>query len=433
MLDTKSVISKRRSFFDLIYKTKIKMTPLEKELVETEVFERLKGIKQLGLANLIYSNAKHSRFEHCLGTMHLAGKVADSLGLSQDDTEYFRTAALLHDVGHGAFSHAFEDYLRERKKIRGHEDLTKWVILNSEVKDVIDSSPFDLKKIAELSVGEVRDEKIGFLNSLILGAIDVDKMDFLVRDAYFTRNRHREIDTERLTSSVKKSNDGRIVWDYQNLTSLEKFFRSKNDMYMLVYYSEKVRAIDIMIKAMLKYSDEQFDWCGFKEVEDFKLFTDSYVLNKMQELSNSLSVRTETDIAVKLYKNLIIKNLLKCAFEKTCFIHDRTCRDFAANIEEAILNELEGTFKVNRKLAFVDMLNFSPRSMMSFAKFNKGNLYILRNGEVKNVMETEESLKELLNVSYQIIRVYVAPECAKNLKGKELIKRLTRLCGNTDD
>jgi len=428
MSDTNLAVSKP-SFFDTIYKTEVKMTPLEKELVATQVFERLKEIKQLGLAHLIYSNARHSRFEHCLGTMHLAGKVAGSLGLSQDDSEYFRAAALLHDIGHGPFSHAFEDYLRERKRIRGHEDLTKWVIFNSKIKDIIDDSSLNSKKIAELSVGKVIDEKIGLLSSLILGAIDVDKIDFLKRDAYFTGNRHKEIDTERLTSSLKKSKDDKIVWDYECLASLERFFGFKNDMYMLVYYSEEVRAIDIMIKAILKYSEEKFDWCGFREVEDFQLFTDSYVLNKMQELSNSLIVGTETDIAVKMYKNLITKNLLKCAFEKTFLVHNRTQRDFATNIEEAILNELEGNFKVNRRLAFVDILDFSPGSVMSFTKFNKGNLYILRNGKVKNAMEIEKSLRELLNLSYQIIRVYVAPECTKNLKGRDIIRRFTSLLG----
>jgi len=413
MSDTNLAVSKP-SFFDPIYKTEIKMTPLEKELVATQVFERLKGIKQLGLADLIYPNAKHSRFEHCLGTMHLAGKVADSLGLSQEDTESFRTAALLHDVGHGPFSHAFEDYMRERKKIRGHEDLTKWVILNSEIKDIINSSPFDLERIANLSTGKVKDEKIDFLNSLILGAIDVDQMDFLVRDAYLTGKRRVEIDTEKLTSSVRKLNKGRIAWDYQCLASLEKFFRSKNYMYMSVYYSEKVRAIDIMIKAMLKYSEEQFDWCDFKEFEDFKLLTDSLVLGRMQEVSQKTSLGDEISIAVGLYKDLIGKNLLKNVFEKIYFSQYRPRKDFILN-EEEILNRLIDYLNVDRRLVFVDSLNFSPRFVMSFTQTDEDNVYLLGTRGFGNVTNIQDTLKQLLDLSCQIVRVYVTSKYAKKL------------------
>jgi len=266
----------QRAFFDEVYNTNILVTQLEREVVDAEVFARLKKIHQLGLAYLIYPGANHCRFEHCLGTMYLAGKVAKTLGLSKDDAQYFRLAALLHDVGHGPFSHAFEEYLKERKKIRGHEDLTKWVILNSEIKDIIGDCGFDLKKIAELSVGKIRDKKLSFLNSLILGVIDVDKMDFLVRDAYFTKSRCGEIDVNELASSVKKVNEGKVAWSYQCLSSLETFFQCKKDMYMSVYYSKKVRAIDIMIKAMLKFSDEELTGAVSK-----KLRPSTYLLTSM--------------------------------------------------------------------------------------------------------------------------------------------------------
>ena len=415
MAEKEPVTLQRRAFFDEVYNTNIPVTQLEKEVVDAEVFARLKKIHQLGLAYLIYPGANHCRFEHCLGTMYLAGKVAKTLGLSKDDAQYFRLAALLHDVGHGPFSHAFEEYLKERKRIRGHEDLTKWVILNSEIKDIIGDSGFDLKKIAELSVGKIRDKKLSFLNSLILGVIDVDKMDFLVRDAYFTKSRCGEIDVNELASSVKKVNEGKVAWGYQCLSSLETFFQCKKDMYLSVYYSKKVRAIDIMIKAMLKFSDEEIDWCGFKGIEDFKLLTDFYVLDKMQGMPQMTSISDEMSIAVRLYKDLLRKNLIKNVFETVYFTQYPPRKDSIINKEE-ILNRLIDFLNVDRRLVFVDVLNFSPGAVMSFTKTDKADVYLLENEDLANMTDVQESLKQLLGVSCLVVRVYVASEYAKKLR-----------------
>jgi len=435
MAEKEPVTLQRRAFFDEVYNTDISVTQLEKEVVEAEVFAKLKKIHQLGLAYLIYPSANHCRFEHCLGTMYLAGKVAKTLGLSKDDAQYFRLATLLHDVGHGPFSHAFEEYLKERKKIRGHEDLTKWVILNSEIKDIISDSGFDLKKIAELSIGKIRDEKLSFLNPLVLGVIDVDKMDFLVRDAYFTKSKYREIGVNELASSVKKVNEGKVAWGHRYLSSLERFFQCKEDMYVSVYYSKKVRAIDIMIKAMLRFSDEQFDWCSFKEIDDFKLLTDSYVLGKMQTMSHSRSSSTELALAVRLYKDLLKKNLLRNVFEKTYFTYNLSCEDFVANAEEEILNELENSLNLDRRLTFVDVQHLSPGSVMSFTKTDQVKVYVLLGENVFDIMDMRDSLRRLLSTCYRVIRVYTASKYAKKLrKMKDIIQKTVEdLCGNINE
>lgn len=432
MAEKQPIPSQQRIFFDQVYNTNIPITPLEQKIVNAEVFERLKRISQLGLAYLIYPNAKHTRFEHTLGTMYLAGKVAKTLALNKDDAQYFRLAALLHDIGHGPFSHVFEEYLRERGRIGSHEDLTKWVIFNSEIKDVIDGSPFDLKRLAELSVGEIRDKERVFLNSLIMGAIDVDKMDFLVRDAYYTEEKHGIADVDRLTSFVKKVNESRVAWDYQCLNSLEAFFRLKRHMYMSVYYSKPVRATDIMIKAIIKYSDDYFNWHSFKEVEDFKLFTDSYVLSKMHSMSHLRSVSTEGAIAVRLYKDLVKKNILKNAFEKTYLSHKLPCKDFVTNIKEEIISRLD-FLNVDPRLVFVDMLYFSPLSFMSFTKIGQAEVHVLQDRDIVSIMDAQESLRQLLDMSYQIIRVYIAPEYRKKLKmvGEMVKKTIENLFGET--
>jgi len=415
MAKQESISSQQRVFFDKVYNTNISLTPLEQKIVNTEVFERLKRISQLGLAYLIYPNAKHTRFDHSLGTMYLAGKIAKRLGLSEDDAQYFRLAALLHDTGHGPFSHAFEEYLRERGRIRGHEELTKWVILNSEIKDKIGDSGFDSRKIADLSAGKIKDEKLSFLNPLILGVIDVDKMDFLVRDAHFTKSKCREIDVNELTSSVEKVDAGKVAWAYGCLSSLETFFRCKEDMYMSVYYGKEVRAIDIMIRVMLKSSDEEIDWGSFKEIEDFKLLTDSYVLDKMQEMSRKASTSDEMSIAVGLCKDLLRKDFIDNAFEKISYTQYPQRRSSIIN-EEEILDVLIDYLDMDRRLVFVDILDFSTRATMSFTKTGKADMYLLENEDPISITDIEGSLNQLLGVSCQIVRVYVASQYAKKLR-----------------
>jgi len=410
-----SISSQQHVFFDKVYNTNISLTPLEQKIVNTEVFERLKRISQLGLAYLIYPNAKHTRFDHSFGTMYLAGKIAKTLGLSEDDAQYFRLAALLHDTGHGPFSHAFEEYLRERGRIRGHEELTKWVILNSEIKDKIGDSGFDSRKIADLSAGKIKDEKLSFLNPLILGVIDVDKMDFLVRDAHFTKSKCGEIDVNELTSSVEKVDAGKVAWAYDCLSSLETFFRCKEDMYMSVYYSKEVRAIDIMIRVMLKSSDEEIDWGSFKEIEDFKLLTDFYVLDKMQEMSRKASISDEMSIAVGLCKDLLRKNLINNVFERIYYTQYPQRRDSIIN-EEEILDVLIDYLDMDRRLVFVDILHFSTGAIMSFTKTGKADMYLLENEDLISMTDIEGSLNQLLGVSCQIVRVYVASEYAKKLR-----------------
>lgn len=416
MAKRESISLQQRVFFDEVYNTNISLTPLEQKIVTTEVFERLKRISQLGLAYLIYPNARHTRFDHSLGTMYLAGKIAKRLGLSEDDAQYFRLAALLHDTGHGPFSHAFEEYLRERGRIRGHEELTKWVILNSEIKDIISDSGFDSRKIADLSVGDTRDKKLSLLNSLILGVIDVDKMDFLVRDAYYVKGKCGEIEVDELVSSVDKVNENVVVWDYKSLDSLETFFRSKKDMYMSVYYSRKVRATDLMIKAMLNCSYEQIDWSNFKEIEDFELLTDAYILGKMREISRLTSAGDKTNIAVRLYQDLIQRNFLAMMFEEVYLTRNPLLENTIEDVKEGIRNRIENSLDIDRRLVFIDVLRFSSGSTMSFAKANRVDIYLLQNKGVIRAKDTKGSLEKLINTSYEIIRVYIVPEYAKKLR-----------------
>src|SRR5512136_2132038 len=132
------------------------ITEREKELIDSYPVQRLRRLRQLAGSEFVYPGANHTRFEHCLGVMFLAGKVVENTNLSRlvsdEDADIVRAAGLLHDVGHGPFSHVFEQLLiRDLEKT--HEDITSWIIAESEVGDKISRFGFNTEEVAKLAVG----------------------------------------------------------------------------------------------------------------------------------------------------------------------------------------------------------------------------------------------------------------------------------------
>ena len=162
----------------------IRLNKTEHKIIDTPVFQRLRRIKQLSGAHLTYPGAQHTRFEHSLGVLHIASMAASSLNskglMSTDDIENIRLAALLHDIGHGPFSHLFEEVLQRKKQ--SHEEIGKQIILKSEIGDIISKS-YDKKLIHNLAVGQSR---MQYLNEIVSGALSADMMDYLLRDGYLS-------------------------------------------------------------------------------------------------------------------------------------------------------------------------------------------------------------------------------------------------------
>jgi HD superfamily phosphohydrolase len=174
----------------------------EIKIIDHPIFQRLRRIKQLSGAHLTYPGAQHTRFEHSLGVMHIASQTAQALEekgiFDADDIANIRIAALLHDIGHGPFSHLFEEVV-QRKRKSSHELLGRDLILKTDIGDLISESGFNKKFITSLAFG---DSKLQFMNEIISGALSADMMDYLLRDGYFTGAEHAKIDHKRITQSL---------------------------------------------------------------------------------------------------------------------------------------------------------------------------------------------------------------------------------------
>src|SRR3989449_5775700 len=143
----------------------IRFSQAEREVIDSPAFQRLRRIRQLAGAHLVYPSAQHSRFEHSLGAMHVAGLAGEDLLLkgyvdNAETVQELRLAALLHDIGHGPFSHLFEEVLETRCGT-SHEDIGRRILRESELADVLERSGYGADHISRLSFGQ---SKVGFLN-----------------------------------------------------------------------------------------------------------------------------------------------------------------------------------------------------------------------------------------------------------------------------
>ena len=164
------------------------MSNIEKDLINSKPIQRLRRIKQLSGAYFTYPGAEHSRFSHSLGVMHLAGILGKHLEergyIDEEEVQKLRVAGLLHDVGHGPFSHVYEEILHKYRNVT-HEDLAQWLIKESIVKDILEKYGYSPDEMADLAIGRADLGKKSFINQVIASQFDVDIMDYLVRDSYF--------------------------------------------------------------------------------------------------------------------------------------------------------------------------------------------------------------------------------------------------------
>ncbi|MCC7551448.1 MAG: HD domain-containing protein [Methanobacterium sp.] len=216
----------------------LKLEEFEVRLTDTPEIQRLRRIKQLGFTYLVYPGANHSRFEHSIGTMYLASRLAKNLQLDEDTETLIRSCAIIHDAGHGPFSHVSERVLDS-----SHEELTSKLIKESQLGDIL-SEKFSLKKILRIISGK------GSLGQIISGELDVDRMDYLLRDSYYTGVAYGVIDVERLIYNMQ-IDDG-LVLRSKGVQAAESMLLARYFMYPSVYQHHTTRIVNSMFRRCLR-------------------------------------------------------------------------------------------------------------------------------------------------------------------------------------
>lgn len=290
------------------------ITEMEKEIIDSYTVQRMRRLRQLAGSEYVYPGANHTRFEHSIGVMHLAGKVVENSNITQkiseEEANMVRLAALLHDVGHGPFSHVFE-YLLDKKLGKTHEDLTRWIVANSELKDSISRYGYRPEYLGKLATGVLHRPNKTFLDQIISSAVDVDKLDFVVRDTHHTGAEYGYIDIFRLIHALDVVGENLAV-DLGALSALESLIIARIESFKSIYFHRVGRAAQIMLAMAMEKADSELGFSSFKTPEEYLAMDDYTVWAKLKNCKKSKSI----------IEDLERRKMLKCAYEKTFYEKD---------------------------------------------------------------------------------------------------------------
>lgn len=289
------------------------------ELIGTSEFQRLRRIRQLGTTYLTFHGAEHSRFNHSLGVYEIVRRIIDDVFRNRpewDDDERLLClcAALLHDLGHGPFSHSFEKVFH-----LDHEEFTQAIILgNTEVNGVLKKAGADFpKKVAEVIAKTYKNKLVV---SLISSQIDADRMDYLQRDAYYTGVSYGHFDMERILRVMRPQEEQAVI-KHSGMHAVEDYIMSRYQMYWQIYFHPVTRSAEVILTKILHRAKELHQKSyEFRQppVHFYSIFKDEISLEEYLRLDESVVMfyfqawqDEEDNILADLCRRFMNRNLFK--------------------------------------------------------------------------------------------------------------------------
>ncbi len=423
------------------------------DIVADPYFQRLRRVHQLGLGNMVFPSAEHTRFSHSLGVMHIVTKMVDALNnnvgsnsqlIDKDDKNLLRVAGLLHDVGHMPFSHFLEDVAKSMGSTIRHEDLAGKIIKETGLKDEVEKAVGNkveevislINKTYELDLDEA--EKRGqtnahVLNSLISSELDADRIDYLLRDAYHIGIPYGSFDLNRIlnTMIVAKTDDGSMVPALKRKARLaaENYIMARLHMYEAVYLHKTIGAFNCILRELYIQGINEGILPSFEEMESqitedsfFCTFDDYYVLSQI------LHHDYRSDHHKKLKKMFIERRPLKLAYEVkksrgTVNPHDVTASWIALTDISKIKDEFCKKYGLKPESIFFEEPKLSALKVKLDTADYEDAIYIEDGeGHAEPINKNKESFVEsLLKYNMDVKRVYTFEESVE--KVKEAIKK----------
>lgn len=346
-------------------------------VLDSAPVQRLRRVKQLGLSSQVYPGATHSRFIHSLGVMRLASKFAETMGLSDYDRKVVRLAGLLHDVGHGPYSHAIEGAYPDKPD---HEHFSLQIVDQLESQGILPVDAADIK--AQITgTAEI---------PIIAGDIDADRIDYLNRDAKFTGNRLGTVEHHTIIENASYVEDRTIVFHRNAIEALEGMLLARKNMIGSVYQHPTARIAERMLQeALANYTDHQPD--EILRFDDAQLHT---------------ALLTASDETAKLlYQHILDRNLYKNAFELRDSDLTEVQRDDISDFSPQKLHQfLCDELDVDRHKILIDMQSEST---------SKLTINIINNDEVSPIGRYS-SIESMLDAPNDVMRLAVyTPEQLK--------------------
>lgn len=296
----------------------IELTEVEVKILDTPQMQRLRRIKQNGLAYIVYPAMNATRFEHSLGVMHLAGKTANHLNLSKEDTQDLRLAGLLHDIGHLPFSHLL------KIKNFSHEENSARIIKNTEIADILNFYGIESDKIIDLILGN------GKYGKIISSDIDVDKMDYLIRDSYYAGVAYGIIDVNRIINCLKFY-EKNLVINEGGLEAVEKLLIARNMMHQTVYRHHTKRIAERMFSRAYEYAKEDLTIERLSEMDDCDL------LNFLESKGNNPYIK---EMLIRIKNRNLFKRFYVAKYEEIGEIFYKDVEEDTIKFERRICDAL---------------------------------------------------------------------------------------------
>ena len=331
--------------YDKLARTKVFRDPLYgyievnykiiSDLIDSKEVQRLRRIRQLSGVAMVFQTAEHSRFTHALGAYHMACLVLRNVEGIEVLTEYerivFMCAALLHDIGHGPYSHAFENVLET-----SHEDMTVKIILSeySTVNKIL--GPVLAADVANVIAHK---GKYPLIEAFVSSQLDVDRMDYLSRDAYFTGATYGTIDMYRLLRSMKVV-DNKVLCRASGVHSIESYLMSRYHMYFQVYYHPAARSYELVLEGIYE---------RIKDLTKQNIKIEASISSFLNVIKNNDDIISYIDLD-DAYVNGFIKQLTKSS--------------------DLVLNKLANDFNDRHLFKYVDLANEPDHEMLNRIKEN---------------------------------------------------------------
>lgn len=370
--------------YDPIYDS-IKLYEDEKELLDSEKVQRLRNIQQLGFSDLVYPNSTHTRFQHSLGVMHLATIIGRNIDLDEEIINTLRVAGLLHDTGHGPFSHVSEEVMEENGV--EHEDVSC-----KNVEKLEDKINVDKELVKEMIKG--KDEF-----KIIANEIDVDRMDYLKRDSHMSGLAHGEIDIKTVLNNSTMTEKG-LSFKKKTIQAVENILVSRLLMTTSLYKHHTSRIAEKMMKRVLQRYVEEESVEKMKTKNDYQMIAE--LSNKkdpyIKEILNNILSRD-------IYKRCIYLNKYDIDIEKLNVISELD--------EKEVEKELSEELKMSDHQIIVDLPSFP--SDIEPSKIN-----IEDNGNL-NTIDKYTSVCEFINKEQtrnSILGVYTSKDNVDEVREK---------------
>ena len=407
------------------------MSDLEVQVVDSDFFRRLLSLKQLSHAYVVYPTSIHTRFEHSLGVVHVADQMAQKLELSDEDREIVRLAALLHDVGHGPFSHLFEQTIKKinPKQDDPHEKIAQ-IIINEDpqLNGILDDKKHAIMKVLQ-NASDNTDSSIKLSSSIISGSLDADKLDYLRRDSYHIGVIYGQFDLPRILhtlTTTKYRSD--VLVDIAGKDALESYRLARYLMHTQVYEHHARLAADSMFSLALDIAIHEenvidptllkFNTFGNNNefLQTYKSLDDYSIYHKILESKKS---KTSKEILTNIKKRKLLKRA--CEFTLDDLSNNADVGTRLARMSSDEFKEISSCIAKSLKIPLHEVIFY--HSEIKIKLYDQGDLLVKNGADVQDL----RSVSPIVAKDNTVAKYYVYGPEDKDIRKKIAEKTASEL------